>query len=304
MVTDTRVDVGLDARRPPWSLNAADLVLRYNRQVEVRTRKRQLAARGALMLVAIAVLILLLLSGLRVAQEYQRGVVFRLGRYIGLRGPGLYWIIPLQIDRSVTVDIRTRTVSAEQQETITRDSVTIKVNAVLWYRIVDAAKSVIDVADAPGAVYQLALTGLRNIIGQHDLDEVLQERNKINALLRESISGSTAAWGLEVLRFEMKDVELPVAMQQVMAMQAEAIREKRARIIKAEAELEASVKLSAAAAQIMSNPASLELRRMQMISEVGAENNSTTVLMIPSDFVSLTHTLDEYLRQRKAPTND
>jgi regulator of protease activity HflC (stomatin/prohibitin superfamily) len=252
------------------------------------------------MIIAIAIAILVALSGLRVAQEYQRGVIFRLGRYVGLRGPGLYWIIPLGIERGITLDIRTRTVSAEQQETITRDSVTIKVNAVLWYRIVDAAKSVIEVADAQAAVYQLALTGLRNIIGQHDLDEVLQERNKINALLRESILSSTTAWGLEVQRFEMKDVELPEAMQQVMAMQAEAIREKRARIIKAEAELEASVKLSAAAAEIMANPAALELRRMQMISEVGAENNSTTVLMIPSDFVSLSHTLDQYLRQRSA----
>ena len=147
----------------------------------------------------------------------------------------------------------------------------------------------------------MALTGLRNIIGQHDLDEILQERNKINTLLCDSIAGATAAWGLEVQRFEMKDVELPAAMQQVMAMQAEAIREKRARIIKAEAELEASVKLSAAAAQIMANPAALELRRMQMISEVGAENNSTTVLMIPSDFVSLSHTLSEYLRLHSAP---
>jgi regulator of protease activity HflC (stomatin/prohibitin superfamily) len=250
------------------------------------------------MLIAIIVIIVIALSGLRISQEYQRGVVFRLGRYVGLRGPGLYWIIPLAIERAVTIDIRTRTVSAEQQETITRDSVTIKVNAVLWYRIVDAAKSVIEVADAPAAVYQLALTGLRNIIGQHDLDEVLQERNKINDLLCENIAGSTAAWGLQVQRFEMKDVELPVAMQQVMAMQAEAIREKRARIIKAEAEFEASVKLSAAAAQIMANPAALELRRMQMISEVGAENNSTTVLMIPSDFVSLSHTLNQYLKGR------
>jgi regulator of protease activity HflC (stomatin/prohibitin superfamily) len=257
--------------------------------------------RGVFMLIAIALLIVLGLSGLRVAQEFQRGVIFRLGRYIGLRGPGLYWVIPLQIERAVTVDIRTRTVSAEQQETITRDSVTIKVNAVLWYRIVDAAKSVIEVADAPAAVYQSALTGLRNIIGRHDLDEVLQERDKINALLCESIAGSTLAWGLEVQRFEMKDVELPVAMQQVMAMQAEAIREKRARIIKAEAELEASVKLAAAAAQIMAHPAALELRRMQMISEVGAENNSTTVLMIPSDFVSLTQTLNEYLQRTAAP---
>jgi regulator of protease activity HflC (stomatin/prohibitin superfamily) len=236
------------------------------------------------------------LSGLRIAQEYQRGVVFRLGRYMGLRGPGLYWIIPLGIERAVTIDIRTRTVSAERQETITRDSVTIKVNAVLWCRIVDAAKSVIAVTDAPAAVYQLALTSLRNIIGQHDLDEVLQERNKINDLLRENIAGSTVRWGLEVERFEMKDVELPEAMQQVMAMQAEAIREKRARIIKAEAELEASAKLSAASAQMANNPAALELRRMQMIAEVGAENNSTTVLMIPSDFVTLAKSLSEYLK--------
>jgi regulator of protease activity HflC (stomatin/prohibitin superfamily) len=248
--------------------------------------------------------IVILLSGLRVAQEYERGVIFRLGRFKGLRGPGLYWIIPLAIERSVTVDIRTRTVSAEQQETITRDSVTIKVNAVLWYRITDAARSVIAVADAPGAVYQLALTGLRNIIGQHDLDEVLQQRDKINALLREAIAGSTTEWGLEVQRFEMKDVELPVAMQQVMAMQAEAIREKRARIIKAEAELEASVKLSAAAAQITANPAALELRRMQMIAEVGAENNSTTVIMIPSDFVSLAHSLSDFLRTQAARKTD
>jgi regulator of protease activity HflC (stomatin/prohibitin superfamily) len=252
------------------------------------------------MIIVIAIVIILGLTGLRIAQEYQRGVVFRLGRYVGLRGPGLYWIVPLNLERVVTIDVRTRTVSAEQQETITRDSVTIKVNAVLWYKIVDPAKSVIEVTDASAAVYQLALTGLRNIIGQHDLDEVLQERNKINTLLSESISSSTKAWGLEVQRFEMKDVELPIAMQQVMAMQAEAIREKRARIIKAEAELEASVKLSAAAEQIMANPAALELRRMQMIAEVGAENNSTTVLMIPSDFVSLAQTLGRYLQQRTA----
>jgi len=249
-------------------------------------------------MIVLLVLVVVALSGLRIAQEYQRGVVFRLGRFVGLRGPGLYWIVPLGIERAVSIDIRTRTVSAEQQETITRDSVTIKVNAVLWYRIVDAAKSVIEVADADAAVYQLALTGLRNIIGQHDLDEVLQQRNKINDLLCENIAAATTAWGLEVQRFEMKDVELPVAMQQVMAMQAEAIREKRARIIKAEAEFEASVKLSAAAAQIMVNPAALELRRMQMISEVGAENNSTTVMMIPSDFVSLAQTFNQVLMRQ------
>lgn len=249
-----------------------------------------------LVIVAIVVAVILL-SGIRIAQEYQRGVVFRLGRYTGLRGPGLYWIIPLGIERSVTIDIRTRTVSAEQQETITRDSVTVKLNAVLWYRVTDAAKSVIAVADAPAAVYQLALTSLRNSIGQHDLDEVLQERDKINGLLRENIAGSTSAWGLEVERFEMKDVELPEAMQEVMAMQAQAIREKRARIIKAEAELEASKKLSDAAAQMANNPVAVELRRMQMVTEVGAENNSTTVMMIPSDFVTLAKGLGDYLRE-------
>lgn len=252
------------------------------------------------------VVVVILLSGIRIAQEYQRGVVFRLGRYKALRGPGLFWIIPLGIDRAMIIDIRTRTVSAEQQQTITRDSVTIKVNAVLWYRIVDPAKSVIRVENAPHAVYQLALTSLRNIIGQHDLDEVLQERDKINGLLRENVAGSTIEWGLEAERFEMKDVELPEDMQYVMAMQAEAIREKRARLIKAEAEQEASEKLTAASAQMAGNPAALELRRMQMISEVGAENNSTIVVLVPSDFVTLAKSLTEYMKElasAKPPPN-
>src|SRR5215471_14619787 len=249
-------------------------------------------------LIAAVVVVVLLLTGLRIAQEYERGVVFRLGRYVGLRGPGLYWIIPLGIERALTIDIRTRTVAAEQQETITRDSVTVKLNAVLWYRVVDAAKSIIAVENAGTAVYQLALTSLRNIIGQHDLDEVLQERDKINALLRQGISPSTVAWGLEVERFEMKDVELPEAMQEVMAMQAQAIREKRARLIKAEAELEASKKLADAAQQMASNPVAVELRRMQMVTEVGAENNSTTVIMIPSDFVTFAKSFGDYVRER------
>ncbi len=166
-------------------------------------------------------------------------------------------------------------------------------NAVLWYKIADPAKSVIAVAKAQAAVYQLALSSLRNIIGQHDLDEVLQQRDKINDLLRAGIASSTIRWGLEVERFEMKDVELPEAMQ------AEAIREKRARIIKAEAELEASRKPSQAAEQMAGNPAALELRRMQMLSEIGAENNSTTVLMIPSDLVMLAKSLSAYLSEHE-----
>ena len=249
--------------------------------------------------ILLVLLFLALVSSIRVANEYERGVLFRLGRFAGIRGPGLYLIFPFGIDRVVTVELRIKTVSAEQQETITRDSVTIKVNAVLWYKITNPEKAVIAVGDASSAVYQLALTSLRNIIGQHDLDEVLQQRDKINALLREGIAPATTAWGVEIDRFEMKDVELPEAMQQVMAMQAEAIREKRARIIKAEAELEASVKLAAAAEQMARNPAALELRRMQMIAEVGAENNSTTVLMIPSDFVTLSQSLSDYLRRQK-----
>lgn len=251
----------------------------------------------SLTLILFVIVFFVAISGLRVAQEYQRGIVFRLGRFQGTRGPGLYWIFPLGIEQSITIDIRTATVSAEQQETITRDSVTIKVNAVMWYRVVDAAKFVISVRDASSAVYQIALTSLRNIIGQHDLDEVLQERDKINNLLKAAVAPTAMPWGIEVERFEMKDVELPEAMQQVMAMQAEAIREKRARIIKAEAELEASEKLSLAATQMTTNPAALELRRMQMIAEVGAENNSTTVIMIPSDFVSLAHDLSAYVQK-------
>ena len=250
----------------------------------------------------IGVAFLVFLTGIRVAWEYERGVVFRLGRHLGLRGPGLYWIIPLGIDRSVTVDLRTRTVAAEQQQTITRDSVTVSVNAVLWYRIADPAKSVIAVKDAPAAIYQIALTSLRNVIGQHDLDEILQDRDKINQILHQYISESTPQWGMVVDRFEMKDVELPEDMQEVMAMQAEAIREKRARIIKAEAELEASQKLALASQQMLANPAALELRRMQMIAEVGAEHNSTTVLMIPSDFVALAKNVNDYLRDHSAKT--
>lgn len=253
-------------------------------------------------LIATSIVVAIGLSGLRIAQEFQRGVVFRLGRYRGLRGPGLYWIIPLGIEQALTIDIRTRTVSAEQQESITRDSVTVKVNAVVWYHVNDAAKSVIAVTDAAAAVYQLALTSLRNIVGQYDLDEVLQERDKINGRLRDSIAGATIAWGLEVERFEIKDVELPEAMQQVMAMQAEAIREKRARIIKAEAELEAARKLGDAAEQMANNPVAVELRRMHMVTEVGAENNSTTILMIPSDFVTLAKSFSQYLNEH-SPRN-
>jgi regulator of protease activity HflC (stomatin/prohibitin superfamily) len=248
-----------------------------------------------LSLEALAVLILILISGLRVAREYERAVVFRLGRYTGLRGPGLFWLIPLGIENQTRIDLRTVTNPIEQQETITRDSVTVKVNAVLWFRVHDPEKAVLTVENFRMAVQQVALTSLRNVIGQHDLDEVLKERDKINALLRRNVVESTAPWGVTVELLEMKDVEIPQDMQRVMAMEAEAMREKRARIIKAEAELEASQKLADAAQLMVGNPAALELRRMQMVSEVGAENNSTTVIMIPADFVHIAGSLSKFL---------
>jgi regulator of protease activity HflC (stomatin/prohibitin superfamily) len=246
-------------------------------------------------LVILVLVLIILLSGLRVAREYQRAVVFRLGRYTGLRGPGLFWLIPLGIENEVRVDLRIVTNPIEQQETITRDSVTVKVNAVLWYRVENPQKAVLTVEDFRRAVQQLALTTLRNVIGQHDLDEVLKERDKINTLLRKTVFETTTPWGVTVELLEMKDVEIPQDMQRVMAMEAEAMREKRARIIKAEAELEASKKLAEAAQLMVGTPAALELRRMQMVDEVGAENNSTTVLVMPAEFVHMAGSLSKFL---------
>lgn len=240
----------------------------------------------------IALLALIALSGIRVAQEYERSVVFRLGRYVGTRGPGLFYLIPI-IEWQRLVDIRTVTDKVEQQETITKDSVTIKVNAVLWFRVVDPEKSVIAVVDYRDAAYQIAVTSLRNIIGRHVLDEVLRERDAINAHLREVVDQAVAAWGLSVSLVEMKDVEIPAVMQRAMAREAEAIREKRARIIKADAEFESSRKLAAAAQEIEKGHGALELRRLQMITEVGAEHNSTTIIMIPSEITSMARAIAE-----------
>jgi regulator of protease activity HflC (stomatin/prohibitin superfamily) len=237
----------------------------------------------------------ILISGLRIAREYQRAVVFRLGRYKSLRGPGLFWLIPLGIENETRIDLRIVTNPIEQQETITRDSVTVKVNAVLWFKVDDPKKAVLTVENFRSAVQQIALTSLRNVIGQHDLDEVLKERDKINALLKKNVRENSMPWGVTVELLEMKDVEIPQEMQRVMAMEAEAMREKRARIIKAEAELEASQKLAEAAQLMVGNPAALELRRMQMVAEVGAENNSTTVIMMPADFVHVAGSLTSFL---------
>lgn len=247
----------------------------------------------------IGAIILLLLTGIRIAQEYQRGVVFRLGRFQSVKGPGIYWIIPI-IERQQRVDIRTNTVTLEQQETITKDSVTIKVNAVLWFKITNPADAIIRVADYNKAVYQFSVTALRNIIGQHTLDEVLREREQINGTLQKIVDSATEPWGIKIEMVEMKDVEIPEAMQRAMAREAEAIREKRARIVKAEAELEASIKLTQGAKQMEGSPIALELRRMQMISEIGIDNNTTTILLMPSEFTNAAKSFTDLVNIKKA----
>lgn len=233
----------------------------------------------------LAAVVILTLNGLKIDREYQRGVIFRLGRAKGVLGPGMYWIMPV-IDQKVQVDVRTKTVNIEPQETITADSVTIRVNAVLYYRILDPIRAINRVENYEVAVYQVALTTLRNVVGQNILDEVLQKRDQINTKVQEIVDEITEPWGIVIERVEMKDVEIPSTMQRAMAKEAEAIREKRARIIKAAAEQEASVKLAEASQMISANPAALELRRMQMLTEIGAENNTTTVVMMPSDFIN------------------
>ena len=249
-------------------------------------------------LVLLLILAVMLISGFRIAQEYERAIVFRLGRYAGTKGPGLYWIIPL-IDRQQTIDIRTKTVDLEQQETITKDSVTIKVHAVLWFRVTNPESAVITIANYNQAVYQFSVTALRNIIGQHHLDEVLGERETINATLQKIVDETTEPWGVKIEMVEMKDVEIPESMQRAMAREAEAIREKRARIIKAEAELESSIKLTQGAKQMESSPFSLELRRMQMLSEIGIDNNTTTVILMPSEFTNAAKSFTDMVNKSK-----
>jgi len=246
----------------------------------------------------IVIPVVIFLSGLRIAQEYQRAVVFRLGRFRGIKGPGLYWIIPL-IESQQRVDIRTKTVDLEQQETITKDSVTIKVNAVLWFKITNPEDAIIKVADYNKAVYQFSVTALRNIIGQHSLDEVLREREQINGTLQKIVDSATEPWGIKIEMVEMKDVEIPEGMQRAMAREAEAIREKRARIVKAEAELEASIKLTQGAKEMEGSPIALELRRMQMLSEIGVDNNTTTVILMPSDFTNAAKSFTDFVAKKK-----
>ncbi|WP_446401344.1 slipin family protein [Coleofasciculus sp. C1-SOL-03] len=243
------------------------------------------------------------LSGFKIDREYERGVIFRLGRFSNVRGPGMYWILPL-IDQKAQVDIRTKTVDIAPQEAVTADSVTIKVNAVLYYRIIDPSRAINKVENYEIAVYQAAMTTLRNVVGQNILDDVLQNRDKINLRVQEIVDEITESWGVVIERVEIKDVEIPTNMQRAMAKEAEAVREKRARLIKASAEQEASIKLAEASQKIVENPAALELRRLQMLTEIGAENNTTTLIMMPSDFITLAKQWTEVLDQGNKVENN
>lgn len=231
------------------------------------------------------ILLFLAFSSVRVVQEYERGVIFRLGRYVGAKGPGLFFIVPF-IDRMVKVDLRTVTLDVPAQEGISRDNVTLKVNAVVYFRVVDPGRAIIQVEDFRRATWNIAQTTLRNVIGQSELDEILAHREKVNEQLQRIIDEQTEPWGVKVSLVEVKDVELPQTMQRAMAKQAEAEREKRAKIIHAEGEYEASKQLAEAAEVIGSQAATLQLRYLQTLTEIAVEKNSTIIFPVPVDMFS------------------
>lgn len=232
-----------------------------------------------------AILLFLLFSSVKVVQEYERGVIFRLGRFVGAKGPGIFFIIPF-IDRMLKVDLRTVTLDVPSQEAITLDNVTLKVNAVVYFRVMDPGKAIIQVEDYRRATWQIAQTTLRNVIGQSELDDLLANREKVNEEIRQIIDDQTEPWGIKASIVEVKDLELPQAMQRAMARQAEAEREKRAKIIHASGEFEASKQLAEAAQIIAREPATLQLRYLQTLTEIATEKNSTIIFPLPIDIVS------------------
>lgn len=225
------------------------------------------------------------ISGFRIVTEYERGVIFRLGRVTGARGPGWFFIIP-GIERMNVVDLRTITLDVPPQDCITRDNVTIRVNAVLYYRVLDPIKAVVQIANYNQGTIQIAQTTLRSVVGQHELDDLLSEREQINEQLQNIIDSETDPWGVKVSIVEVKDVELPSSMQRVMARQAEADRERRAKIIHAEGELQAAVQLAEAARTMADDPMALQLRYLQTLTEISAEHNSTIIFPLPMDLIS------------------
>lgn len=233
-------------------------------------------------LVIIFLAVLFFASALRILNEYERGVVFRLGRAIGAKGPGLIILIP-GIDKMRKVDLRTITLDVPPQDIITRDNVSVKVSAVVFFRVMDAMKAVIDVENYLFATSQLAQTTLRSVCGQAEMDDLLAEREKINSKIQGILDMHTEPWGVKVSAVEVKQIDLPVEMQRAMAKQAEAERERRAKVINAEGEFQAAAKLAEAAGIIEKYPMALQLRYLQTLREVAAENNSTTLFPIPID---------------------
>lgn len=229
--------------------------------------------------------LVLLLNAIRVLREYERAVVFRLGRFVASRGPGLIVLVPF-IERMVKVDLRTVAMDIPPQDVITRDNVSVRVNAVLYFRVMEPERAIIDVEDFLFATSQLAQTTLRSVVGQAELDEILAERDKLNSKVQTILDEATDQWGIKVMTVEMKDVDLPVEMQRAMAKQAEAERERRAKVIHAEGEFQASQRLSEAAAIIERHPTALQLRYLQALTEVAAENNSTVVFPLPIDLLT------------------
>jgi len=242
---------------------------------------------GAIIGIIIFVIVVLILAfaSIRIAQEYERGVVFRLGRFTGVRGPGLYFLIPF-IERSVKVDLRVMTLDVPSQEAITRDNVTVKVNAVVYFRVVKPEDSVIKVFDHRFATSQISQTTLRSVLGQSELDELLAHREKINQTLQKIIDEQTDPWGVKVSIVEIKDVELPQTMQRAIAAQAEAERERRAKIVHAEGEQQAAEKLAEAARVMATQPMSLQLRYLQTLTVIATEKTNTIVFPLPVDLLA------------------
>ncbi|MBU1702741.1 MAG: slipin family protein [Candidatus Eisenbacteria bacterium] len=235
---------------------------------------------------ALALLIIfgffILSSAIRILREYERGVIFRLGRMVGIKGPGLIFLIPL-VDRMVKVSLRTLVMDVPPQDVITRDNVSVKVNAVLYFRVMDPGKAIIEVENFLFASSQVSQTTLRSVVGQAELDDLLSERDKLNAQLQTIIDEHTDPWGIKVIGVELKDVDLPTEMTRAIAKQAEAERERRAKVINAEGEYQAAERLAQAAEIMEEHPIALQLRFLQTLREVAAENNSTTIFPIPID---------------------
>jgi regulator of protease activity HflC (stomatin/prohibitin superfamily) len=242
---------------------------------------------GGLGFIGIIVIILVLMvisSAIKIVKEYERGVIFRLGRLLGAKGPGIFVIIPV-VDNMFRVDLRTAVIDVPVQEVITKDNVPVRVNAVVYFRVMDPEKSIVQVQNFIAATQQISQTTLRSVIGQAHLDQLLAEREQLNAKLQEIIDEATDPWGVKVSTVEIKDVELPKTMQRAMAAQAEAERDRRAKIINAEGEFQAAQKLAEAAKVMAAEPIALQLRTLRTISEVSAENASTVILPFPIEIL-------------------